>query len=134
MVFLFFHEDTSKSFTSHIIAKSLYLPQMMSDPKNKCTLFPQTFKVEEKKCPYFFIQTSDSWDMSFLWFQIVCSYVHYQFTNHKMSKRLYLPQMTSDPKNKGTLLSSTLKVGEIKVHLFSWSEIILASYDDFVIS
>ena len=39
--------------------------------------------------------------------------------SHKMTKSSYLPQMTSDPKNKGTLFSSTLKVEEMKVHLFS---------------
>ena len=40
----------------------------------------------------------------------------------------------SDPKNKGTLFSSTLKVEEGKVHLFSWSEFILVSYGNFVVS
>ena len=42
--------------------------------------------------------------------------------------------MMSDKKNKGTLFSSTLKVEETKVHLFSWSEVILVSYGPFVIS
>ena len=40
-------------------------------------------------------------------------------TSPKMTKSSYLAQITSDQKNKGTLFSSTLKVGEIKVHLFS---------------
>ena len=57
-----------------------------------------------------------------------------RLTSHTMSKSSYLHQMTSDPKNKGILFSSTLKVGEIKVDLFSWSEFILVSYDDFVVS
>ena len=48
-----------------------------------------------------------------------------------MTENSYLPQMTSDPKNKGTLFSSTLKVEEVKVHSFSWSEIILVSYGNF---
>ena len=42
--------------------------------------------------------------------------------------------MMSDPKNKGTLFSSTLKVEEGKVHSFSWSEFILVSYGNFVVS
>ena len=37
---------------------------------------------------------------------------------HKMTKSSYLPQMTSNQKNKGTLFSSTLKVEEKKVMLF----------------
>ena len=39
-------------------------------------------------------------------------------TSQKMTKGSYLPQMASDPKNKGTLFSSTLKVEEKKVLLF----------------
>ena len=38
--------------------------------------------------------------------------------SHKMIKGLYLHQMTSNPKNKGTLFSSTFKVEEKNVHLF----------------
>ena len=41
--------------------------------------------------------------------------------------------MMSDKKNKGTLFSSTLKIGEKKVHLFSWLEVILVSYDNYVV-
>ena len=37
-------------------------------------------------------------------------------------------------KNKGTLFTSTLKVGAIKVHLFSWSKLILVSYIHFLFS
>ena len=39
-------------------------------------------------------------------------------TSKKMTKGSYLPQITSDQKNKGTLFSSTLKVEEKKVLLF----------------
>ena len=42
--------------------------------------------------------------------------------------------MLSDPKNKGTLFSSTLKVGETKVQLISWSEVSLVYYNNFVVS
>ena len=40
----------------------------------------------------------------------------------------------SDPKNKGTLFSSTFKVEEGKVHSFLWSEFIQVSYVNFVVS
>ena len=39
-------------------------------------------------------------------------------TNHKMTKIFYLPQIMSDPKNKGILFSA-FKVEELKVILFS---------------
>ena len=39
-------------------------------------------------------------------------------TSLKTTKSSYLPQMTSDQKNKDTLFSSTLKVEEKKVELF----------------
>ena len=54
--------------------------------------------------------------------------------SHKITKSSYLIHITSDPKNKDTLLSSTLKVGENKVHLFSWSEVNLAIYGPFVVT
>ena len=40
-------------------------------------------------------------------------------TDHKNTKGPYLPYIMSDKKNKGTLFSSTSKVEEKKVHLFS---------------
>ena len=55
-------------------------------------------------------------------------------TIQKMTKSSYLPQMTFYPKNKGTLFSSTLKVEEMKVQLFSWSEVNLVSYKHFFVS
>ena len=36
------------------MTKSSYLPQMMSNQKNKGTLFSSTFKVEDKKVHLFF--------------------------------------------------------------------------------
>ena len=54
MAILLFHEDTRKPLRSHKMTKSSYFPQMMSDPKNKGTLFPLTLKVDEKKVPLFF--------------------------------------------------------------------------------
>ena len=50
---------------------------------------------------------------------------------HKMTKSSYLPQMTSNQKNKGTLFSSTLKVEEKKVVLFFLFEVNLVRYGDF---
>ena len=41
-----------------------------------------------------------------------------------MSKSSYLTQMTSDPKNKGTLFPSTLKVEGNNVPLFFGSDVI----------
>ena len=52
---------------------------------------------------------------------------------HKMKKSLYLPQMLSNPKNKGTLFSSTFKVENIKVHLFFRSDVILGRCELFYI-
>ena len=53
MVILSFHEGTGKNITIQKITISLYLPQMMSDPKNKHTLFSSTLKVEEIKVHLF---------------------------------------------------------------------------------
>ena len=47
MVFWLFHEDTGNPLMYHKTTKSLYLPQMMSNPKNKGTLFASTLKVEK---------------------------------------------------------------------------------------
>ena len=55
MVILLFHGDAGKPLRSHKMTKSSYLPQMMSDPKNKGTLFSSTFKVKDKKVTLFFL-------------------------------------------------------------------------------
>ena len=52
--------------------------------------------------------------------------------NGKWSKRKVV-EMMCDPKNKGTLFSSILKVEEIKVHLFALSVFILVSYSNSVV-
>ena len=49
----------------------------------------------------------------------------------KMTKSSYLPQMTSNPKNKGTLFSSTLKVEDNEVFLFFGFEFDLVRYGIF---
>ena len=51
----------------------------------------------------------------------------------KMTKSSYLPQMTSNPKNKGTFFSSTLKVEDKKVPLFFCLEVNLVRYGNFEI-
>ena len=52
---------------------------------------------------------------------------------HKMTKSSYLPQMTPNKKNKGTLFSSTFKVEDKKVCLFFLFEVNLVRYGDFEI-
>ena len=47
--------------------------------------------------------------MIILWFHKDTGKPH---RSHKKTKSSYLPQMTSEPKNKGTFFSSTLKVEE----------------------
>ena len=48
-----------------------------------------------------------------------------------MTKNIYLPQLKYDPKYKGTLFSSTLKVKGKKVLLFFKFEVNLVRYGDF---
>ncbi len=57
-------------------------------------------------------------------------------SNHKlqMTKSSYLSYIMYNPKNKDTLLSSTLKVELMKVCLFSLSQVIPVSYNHFVVS
>ena len=102
--------------------------------KRSALLFLQLWKLKEIKCLYFLDQTSFEGDMSCL------TFCDWWFDNeHKnkifeIIKSSYLSNLVSEQKNKGTLYSSTLKVGEIKVHLFSWLELILVSYGNFVIA
>ena len=101
--------------------------------KIRSLYFLQFLKLKEIKCHYFFHQTSYAWDISILLF---CDKL---LDNGKKGiylefpKSLYLSNMMSEKKNKDTLYSSTFKVGEIKVRLFSWSEFILVSYGHLII-
>ena len=118
--------------TSHKMSKSSYLPQMMSNPKNKGTLFSLTLKVEEGKVLSF------SWSEFILVSNGYCYFVVSWDTgkplrSHKMTKGSYLPQMTPNPKNKGTLFSSTFKVEDRKVGLFLKLEANSVRYCDFEI-
>ena len=94
----------------------------------------QLLMLKKIKCLYFFYQTYFEGDISSLSFCDFMKIPKTPLTSYEMSKSSYLPQMTSNPKNKGTLFSLTLKVEEGKVHLFSLSELILVSYGNFVIS
>ena len=94
----------------------------------------QLLKFKKIKCLYFFYQTYFEGDISSLLFCDFMKILETPLTSHEMSKSSYLPQMTPGLKNKVTLLSSTLKVEEGKVHSFSWSELNLVSYGHFVIS
>ena len=91
----------------------------------------QLWKLKREKCTHFH-------DRSWSWGVMVILLFHEDtgkpLRSHKMTNSSYLPQMMLNPKNKGTLFSSTLKVEEKKVHLFSWSEVNLVSYDHFVVS
>ena len=132
----FSHFQTCEVFSSTFMKRQNYnnSARWTLIMKISTLLFLQLLKLKKIKCPYFFDQTSYKWDISFLWFKNLCPYVQYQITNHKMSTSLYLSQMRSDLKNKVTLFTSTLKVEEVKVHLFSWLEFILVSYVNIVIS
>ena len=104
---------------------------MNSDQENECTFSSWTFKVEDSKVSIFFGSDVNWWRYEpFFIFWLVRGF-RVSSWNQKITKSLYLPQMMSDPKNKGTLFSLILKVEEGKVHLFSWSEFILVRYGNF---
>ena len=72
--------------------------------KDKGTLISQTFKVPEIKINYFLI---------FRHLAEIRPFPHH----HKLKSKIwpYLSHMAENQKNKGTLLSSTLKIQEINV-------------------
>ena len=106
---------------SYFLLKSLktkklpYFAHFSSKWKNKGTLFPSTLKVGEKKVVLFF-----HFELKWL------SYGHFYVSQHLISgtknqksrKWPYLTHFSPKWKNKTTLFSSTLKVGENKVSLF----------------
>ena len=100
--------------------KWLYLSHLTSYQENKGTLFSSTFNVEENKVPLF------SW-FEVKWLRcshfVVFKNIAYGFIGVKTTKSLYLSHLTSYQENKDTLFSSTFKVGENKVPLFSWFEV-----------
>ena len=93
----------------------------------------QLLKLKKIKCLYFFDHTSFEEDIRFLSFCDFMKILKTPLASNKMLKSWYLPQMTSDQKNKGTLFSSTLKVEDKKVLLFFWLDINWGRYEPFVI-
>ena len=133
-VWAFCHFVTSERFSSIFMKQQNYhnspgwtLIMKMS------AFFLQLLKFKKTKCLYFLDQTSFEGDISFLSFCDFMRILYNLFTSHKMSKSSYLPQMTSIPKNKGTLFSSTFKLKENKVTLFFGLDIIWGRYELFVI-
>ena len=92
--------------------------------------FLQLSKFKIRKCNYFRDQRPTCLVMAILLFH---EGTRQPLTSNKMKKAqisLEWPRI----KNKGTLFSSTFKVEDKKVQLFSWSEANLISYDHFVAS
>ena len=95
--------------------KWLYLAHFSPKWKNKTTFFSSTLKVREKKVVLVF-HFEQKWP----------SYGHFHVSQHMISetknqksrKWPYLAHFSSKWKNKTTLFSSTLKVGEKKVVSF----------------
>ena len=88
------------------------MPQIQ---KNKGTFFSSTFKVEGKKVHLFFGFVASG--LKYCHYLIVLVWLQVD-TIIKMTTWLYLSQQAPNPKIKGTLFPSTLKVEEKKVYLF----------------
>ena len=113
--------------------KFIYLSNDIPSKKITPLSLFQLLKLK-KICLYFLDQTSFEGDMSFLtfcdrWFDNGHMDIYFVIT-----KSIYLSNMMSEQKNMGTLFSSILKVKEIKVYLFPWSEFLVVSYCNFVVS
>ena len=108
-----------------------YLTWFSSKLKNKTTLFSSTLKVREKKVVLVF-HFEQKWPS--------CGHFHIsqnmisETKNQKSRKWPYLAHFSSKWKNKTTLFSSTLKVGEKKVVLFFHFEQKWPSYGHFHVS
>merc|ERR1711984_20703 len=95
--------------------KGPYLSPEVPNSKNKGTFFSSTLKVEESKVPLFFgLEAPGQIYGPFLFFLIWLQIIAFI----KMKKWPYLSPEVPNPKNKGTLFSSTFKVGEKKLPLF----------------
>ena len=89
-----------------------YLSPEVPNPKNKGTFLSSTLKVEESKVPLFFgLEAPGQIYGPFLFFLIWLQIIAFI----KMTKWPYFSPEVPNPKNKGTLFSSTFKVGEKKV-------------------
>ena len=94
---------------------------MNSDHEHKSTFISPTFKFEENNMPLFF--GSEFILVSYGDF-VVSGRYHKTPHNLNMKNSSYLPQITSDLKNKVTLFSSTLKVDENNLPLIFISDVI----------
>ena len=110
--------------------KWLYLSILSSKWKNKGTFFSPTFKVEGNKVPLFF-HFELKWAKYGNFF--VFKLFKRKYESWKKWNRPYLTQFGLNWKNKGTLLSSTLKVWEIKVLLFFHFKLKQTRYGHFYV-
>ena len=111
--------------------KMAYLSSIAINQKNKDTLLSSTFKVGEGKVPLFFgfMALEQSYG-HILIFIPPCRCI----ARLEKRKTAYLSSRAINQKNKGTLLSSTFKVGEGKVPLFFWFMALELSYGHILIS
>ena len=108
-----------------------YLSSGAINQKNKGTLLCSTFKVGEGKVPLFFLFKALEQSYGHILISIPpCRWI----ARLKMRKTAYLSPRAINQKNKGTLLSSTFKVGEGKVPLFFWFKALEQSYGHILIS
>ena len=101
--------------------KWLYLIYLTSNQENNGTLFSLTLKVEESKMSSF-----SGFEFKLLRYShlIVFKKTPYWGIWVKTTKWLYLSHLTSNQENKGTLFSSTFKVGEKSAFIFLiWGQI-----------
>ena len=110
--------------------KDPYLPYMKSGKKNKGTLFSSTFKVEENKVPLFL--WSDANLVSYGYYLVLHGCRTSDYKKQKLERSIS-PLYKARWKKEKHFFSSTFKVEENKVPLFSWSDANLVSYGYFVV-
>ena len=96
------------------MTKTAYLSSKAINQKNKGTLLSSTFKVGEGKVPLFFCFMALELSFGHILISMPPSR---RIAGLEMTKMEYLSSKAINQKNKGTLLSSTFKVGEGKVPL-----------------
>ena len=115
--FVFFLGQRLGRESSANTKKCPYLGRLATYKKNKGTLFSPTLKVEENKVPLFF--WLEAWQPRYGHF-VDLTPIPPKAAIFKRTQLLYLSNLTSYQENKDTFISSTLKVEERKVSLFSW--------------
>ena len=91
--------------------------------------FLQLLKLKKIKCTHFLVMRSNDWDITI----VVFKNTTYRVIEVKLTKWQYLRHLTSYLENKATLFSSTFKVEENKVFLFSWYEVKWLRYSHFFV-